>query len=66
MATPKPKLTIALAGPDGNVYAIIAKVVIALRDKKKGDELKKRAFSAHSYEEVKTICQEYADIKWKK
>lgn len=63
----KPVLTIDLTGPDGNIYAVIAKVCIALKltgQRDKAADLRKKAFKQRSYDAVLKLCQEYADITY--
>jgi len=63
------KLTIDLTGPDGNVYAVVAKVAVALKRAGEGDraaELKTKAFQQKSYEAVLALCQQYADITYER
>jgi hypothetical protein len=63
----RPQLTIDLRGPGGNVYMIIAKVVLALRGaglEDKATELRSRVPQQHSYEDVLEVCKEYADIEF--
>lgn len=65
----KPKLTIDLRGADGNVYAVIGKVAVALEragQRGKVSELKKRAFEQRSYDAVLELCREYADVTYKR
>jgi hypothetical protein len=65
----KPKLTIDLRGPDGNVFAVVARVCTAL--KKAGmageaAELREKALNQRSYEAVLELCQAYADVTYKR
>ena len=65
----KPKLTIDLTGPDGNVYAVVAKVCIALKKIGEGDkaaDFKEKAFKQRSYDAVLKLAQEYADVTFKR
>ncbi len=61
----KPKLKIDLTGPDGNVYAVIA-IVSRVVTRSQAEELKVKAFSSKSYADVLKLCEEYADITWKR
>lgn len=65
----KPKLTIDLTGPDGNVYAVVAKVATVLKKaglSEKAAELKTLALQQKSYEAVLQLCQQYADVTFKR
>ena len=65
----KPKLTIDLTGPDGNVYAVVARVCTALKKAGQADkaaELKEKAFNQRSYEAVLELCKEYADVTYER
>lgn len=53
-----------LVGTDGNVFAIIGKVVRTLKDAGQpgwAAQFQERAMKAQSYDEVLTLLQEYVD-----
>lgn len=61
----KPKLTIDLRGPNGNIYAVIGLVRDALKDaglKKEAKEFTERAFDQGGYEQVLEFCKKYVNV----
>jgi hypothetical protein len=55
-----------LVGTDGNVFAIIAAVRLALWDAGqdgRADEFSARAFNANSYDEVLGLATEYVEVE---
>jgi len=60
----RPKPRCKLVGSDGNVFSIISTVRATLIDAGLEDAAKEfvlRAFKARSYDEVLTLCLDYAD-----
>jgi len=58
------KPTVRLIGEDGNAFAIMAKVIKALRDNNLSDKIdryKKRALSG-DYDNLLQVTSEYVDI----
>ena len=54
-----PKVKVRLSGEDGNVFSIIGRVVHALKragEEAAAQEFQAKAFSAHSYDEVLSLC----------
>lgn len=63
----KPKVEIDLRGPDGNIYAAMARVVVARRHAGQGEqeaELKSRVLAQGSYKDALKVLEDYADITW--
>jgi len=55
-----------LVGTDGNVFAVIGAVGRALRSAGLHDraaEFQRRAFGAHSYDEVLALCFDFVDVQ---
>ena len=66
MPTKTSKPICKLTGTDGNVFAIIGNVSTALRrggQIDKVEEFQKKAFSAHSYNEVLQLCHKYVEVQ---
>lgn len=60
------KPTCKLIGADGNVFAVIGNVSRALKQagfKEQASEFQHKAFSAHSYEDVLMLADEYVTIR---
>ena len=59
------KPTVQLTGHDGNVFAIIARMVAEMNRQgfvAEAKEFSYKAFSAKSYNDVLVLCTKYADI----
>lgn len=59
------KPRVELLGTDGNVFNVIGLVAKALKEAGQPDkatEFTKRAFKAHSYDEVLVLLQEYVEV----
>ncbi len=55
-----------IIGEDGNVFSIIGKVTLALRDAglgEKGKEFSGRAFLSSSYDEVLRLAMKYVEVE---
>jgi hypothetical protein len=61
-----PRPTCRLSGTDGNVFAIIAAVRLALWDAdldERAEEFRDRAFNAGSYDDVLRLVTEYVEVE---
>ena len=55
-----------LSGTDGNVFAVIGKVIRTLKNanqEDKAEEFKNKAMSSHSYDDVLCLCFDYVDVR---
>jgi hypothetical protein len=68
MALAQQAIEIELAGPDGNIFAILSKATKILLDEGKAmtaKEMQGRVFNSLSYETARGIIEEYVTVIYK-
>lgn len=66
VALPGDVVAVRLVGEDGNVFAMIGRVLAALREADRvqdANEFRDQAFAATSYDEVLVLVTEYCEVE---